>query len=838
MADGHGGARPRAGRPPGAKDSKPRKRPIMPIRPPLKATPKVEEKSYFKPRGDKAVTSFQDVVAMVERLGAQKKSRKRSVETTPFRIPEHPREATPPRGGMAQDSALCASNAWATQDWIAGGAFTNTVSEGLLFLGYPYLAELAQRPEYRTFSDTIATEMTRKWIKFKGIGDDKTEKIKQLVDFLDSLETRDKFKELATQDGYFGRGHLFLDVGADIDGDPAELASPIGNGRDGITTSKITKGNGLRRLQTVEAVWTYPQVYNSNNPLKKDWYNPQQWFVMGKEIHCSRLLTLIGRPVPDLLKPAYSFGGLSLSQIAQPYVNIWLQTRESIGQMLHSFSVMVLHTNLQTTLAPGHGAGLMARAALFNLLRDNQGLFVVNKDTEDFKNVSAPLGGLHELQAQAQEHMMCCQKGTLVETNRGQVPIEKVTSEDQVMTRFGLAPVHWVGQTGMASELVEIQIENSTLRVTGWHPIWSETTHEFVNAESVDHSHRLLRSTKWGNTAHQSLGAAAGGGKPRPDITETKRLAASFIEKSMRFMSDLSRMVSTSIMSMMIRLTTASLTSSFSLAPITINGTSRRMGESASTVTSRRSSNVSFAETSLLPLCQSEASTAHQPARARSGTAVEIAKVSVIEGLREPVYNLEVACGFLPEFYANGILVHNSVARIPAVKFTGIQPMGLSASSEGEIRVFYDTISSYQNALFRPKLNVVVDMAMITLWGERDPEITYDFEPLWELSEKEKSEKRKMDADTGQVHIDSGVIRPEEERTRIINDPESAYQGLDPEDVPDLDLEEESGLEPIGGRPDPKAKGEGDKEGGQGEDAVLPEAMAQAEERKKTIGNG
>ena len=48
------------------------------------------------------------------------------------------------------------NNSWAAQAWMAGGMFSSAVSEGLLFLGYPFLSELAQRPEYRTISETIA----------------------------------------------------------------------------------------------------------------------------------------------------------------------------------------------------------------------------------------------------------------------------------------------------------------------------------------------------------------------------------------------------------------------------------------------------------------------------------------------------------------------------------------------------------------------------------------------------------------------------------------------------------------------------------------------------------
>ena len=42
-----------------------------------------------------------------------------------------------------------------------------------------------------------------------------------------------------------------------------------------------------------------------------------------------------------------------------------------------------------------------------------------------------------------------------------------------------------------------------------------------------------------------------------------------------------------------------------------------------------------------------------------------------------------------------------SVSGQPLVKFTGITPNGLNASSDGEIRVFYDDIHAEQEAVFR-----------------------------------------------------------------------------------------------------------------------------------------
>jgi hypothetical protein len=71
-------------------------------------------------------------------------------------------------------------------------------------------------PEYRKITGTIAEEMTRKWIELKHIGkdegDDKADKIRQLDDALKRFKVREKFREAAEHDGYFGRGQIYIDV--------------------------------------------------------------------------------------------------------------------------------------------------------------------------------------------------------------------------------------------------------------------------------------------------------------------------------------------------------------------------------------------------------------------------------------------------------------------------------------------------------------------------------------------------------------------------------------------------------------------------------------------------
>lgn len=468
----------------------------------------------------------------------QRSKRSQKAVVDPFKLPVFPAsvlKSIPQAQQMAADEALTQVSSWAGAAWAQMAS--QAAFEGVTFLGYPYLSELAQRPEYRVIVETIATEMTRKWIKLEAKGDkDKTRKIQQLNEELDRLKVRDAFCRVCEIDGFFGRAHLYLDMGTT--NDDAELKTPIGDGHNHISREKISRG-AFKRLAVIEPVWTYPASYNSSDPLKPDWYNPQMWFVMAREIHVSRCLLFVGREVPDMLKPAYSFGGLALSQMAKPYVENWLNVRQSVADIIQAFSVMVLSTNLGQTLTPDGGA-LFDRLALFNNLRRNSGVFAVDKDTEDFKNVSAPLGTIDALQAQAQEHMA-------------------------------------------------------------------------------------------------------------------------------------------------------------------------------------------------------------------------------------------------------------SVSRIPLVKLLGTTPHGLNATAEPELRAFYDSIHAFQEKLFTPNLKRVIGFAMLNIWGRIDPDITFKYEPLWSLDEKDEAEVRKIEAETDAIQIESGVISQMESRKRVANDPHTPHQGLDIDDVPEPPAETDDG---------------------------------------------
>ena len=141
------------------------------------------------------------------------------------------------------------------------------------------------------------------------------------------------------------------------------------------------------------------------DPLNPDFYRPRNYYVMGRKISATRLATIVSNPVPDILKPAYQFGGMSRTQLAKETVDRCLRAFQSVSDLLKRFSTSVLKTNMEAILNGGGSESLTARAALWSQTADNRGLMMLDMTTEDFLNVAVPLNTLDHLQAQAQEHI-------------------------------------------------------------------------------------------------------------------------------------------------------------------------------------------------------------------------------------------------------------------------------------------------------------------------------------------------------------------------------------------------------------------------------------------------
>lgn len=318
----------------------------------------------------------------------------------PKEVPEYKAPWLPPGVVPSGEKALVAQDSCSSIYQFAGEQEANFFPS---FMGYPALAMLTQSSDYRSVPETTATEMTREWGKFTTAtaGSDSDEKAKARQEKIDALE--DQFKKMNIRgliqraievEMSMGRVQIYIDLGEDARDDLPFVMSPLG----------VKKGS-LRGFTLIEPMWSTPSAYNANDPTSPDFYVPEKWFVLGKDTHADRLITIIMRPVPQILKPAYNFGGISMLQLMVPYVQRYQRTADSVAELVRAFSLTILSTDMSAILGGNADPNILMRASLFNQYRDNTGLMLLDKEAEEISQINTPLTGLADILTKSQEQM-------------------------------------------------------------------------------------------------------------------------------------------------------------------------------------------------------------------------------------------------------------------------------------------------------------------------------------------------------------------------------------------------------------------------------------------------
>jgi len=268
----------------------------------------------------------------------------------------------------------------------------NLCSEYAGFRGYPILATMAQQVEYSNMVQVLADEMVRNWIEVKSTksGDPDVE---AMEDALVKFDIKRLIHEAVVHDATFGIAHTFVDVGAT----DAQLANPL------VLDPRAIKKGSLKGFRVVDPTWIYPALYNTLYPLKEDFYKPQQWFVMGQTVHQSYLIDMVSRPVMQILRPSYNFGGLSLIQLMQDYVDDWRDVKRNVRKIIETLRLRILSTDMDARLAePGQFDN---RIKFLNLYADNFGTLALNKDTEELIHQQTSLSELSNLLSNFQDQL-------------------------------------------------------------------------------------------------------------------------------------------------------------------------------------------------------------------------------------------------------------------------------------------------------------------------------------------------------------------------------------------------------------------------------------------------
>lgn len=264
------------------------------------------------------------------------------------------------------------------------------------FVGYGVLQQIAQQGLIRACIQTVSDDMTRKWIKIDGCDD--PHKLEIIENELKKLHIKDLFHKAVTTTGYMGGAFIFIDTGED------DLTLPLAIND---LSAELKEGSKVKFI-VVDPVNVSPIEYNCINPLRDDYMQPRMWQVLGKRVHASRLLPFVENQPPMLLKPNYNFLGIPQAQILWDYVMHFNQTRASTARLLEKISLLVVQTDMDAVLSDEHGIELFdAKMEFLERYRNNDSVFVCDKESEGVMNVQTTIAGCTDVVRQSLELIAC-----------------------------------------------------------------------------------------------------------------------------------------------------------------------------------------------------------------------------------------------------------------------------------------------------------------------------------------------------------------------------------------------------------------------------------------------
>jgi hypothetical protein len=132
----------------------------------------------------------------------------------------------------------------------------------------------------------------------------------------------------------------------------------------------------------------------------------------------------------------------------------------------------------------------------------------------------------------------------------------------------------------------------------------------------------------------------------------------------------------------------------------------------------------------------------------------------------------------------------SSISGIPTVKLFGEQSKGLGGESAGSIRLYYDGISARQEEKMTDGLYKLSKYIQLSQDGDFNGKEMDSwgilFNDLWQLSEEEKANVRKTQAEADKIYIELGVLNADEVRdSRFGGDKYSMETTIDKDEIPD-----------------------------------------------------
>jgi phage-related protein (TIGR01555 family) len=210
--------------------------------------------------------------------------------------------------------------------------------------------------------------------------------------------------------------------------------------------------------------------------------------------------------------------------------------------------------------------------------------------------------------------------------------------------------------------------------------------------------------------------------------------------------------------------------------------------------------------------------------------ARSVARAIPIDAEKEKFERVSTSFAGLPEVIDKIMMRIASAAEMPLTLLYGRSPAGMNATGESDIRGWYDTVSAAQEDILKPRLQRLITLLCLAKDGPTRGVVPerwdIKFNPLWQETDKECADTKKVKADTYVALVGA----------QILTETEAAI-GLAP-DFPVIDVAEREALrdkqldvyaESLINPPDPLALAAADGGGGaKPDDDAPPKARGDA----------
>jgi len=135
--------------------------------------------------------------------------------------------------------------------------------------------------------------------------------------------------------------------------------------------------DSFKNMTVVEPYYVTPQLSSdSYNPNSDHFYEPEYWLVSGKKYHHSHCVVVRHCEVPDLLKPNYYFGGISLTQQIFEAVYAAISATDEANRLLMTKRLLVNQGDVDSALM--NQGQFEQKMSFFQRVRNNFGVQLID----------------------------------------------------------------------------------------------------------------------------------------------------------------------------------------------------------------------------------------------------------------------------------------------------------------------------------------------------------------------------------------------------------------------------------------------------------------------------